>query len=188
LLTERSIVLGKLGGCVVKLWPAILALVLLSPFQLVWMVGSGVTGLGSLGGLFYLPVFMMDYTSTPSVSGRLLVAFLITVVAGLLRPWGDMALHTATGLFVSTLARSSGVAVAVAYGAIIAVRAGLWLVTSLVSPLMMVSLGVSAEAMMMTSPEYVLLVPGLVSLAMPLIEIAGAGLLVWGGIWWLRRT
>jgi hypothetical protein len=188
LLTERSIVLGKLGGCVVKLWPAILALVLLCPFQLVWMVGSGVTGLGSLGGLYYLPMFMIDYTSTPSISGRLLVALLITVVAGLLRPWGDMALHTVMGLFVSTLARSSGVAVAIAYGAIIAVRAGLWLATSLVSPLVMVSLGVLAEAMVMTSPEYVLLVPGLVSLAMPVIEIVGAALLVWGAIWWLKRT
>ncbi|OQY18054.1 MAG: hypothetical protein B6I34_11305 [Anaerolineaceae bacterium 4572_32.1] len=35
LLTERSIVLGKLGGCLARLWPGILALALLTPFQLV---------------------------------------------------------------------------------------------------------------------------------------------------------
>jgi hypothetical protein len=183
LLTERSIVLGKLGGCLVRLWPAILALALLSPFQLVWMAGSGVTGWGGLGSSFYLPVLTMDYTSTLSVSEWLVVALLVTGLAGLLRPWGDIAFHAATGLFVSTLVRSSGVAVAIAYGAIIAVRASLWLVTSFLAPMLLVFRMNPMEA----SLGPMLWVTASVSLAMPLVEIAGAALLVWGGIWWLRR-
>ncbi len=174
LLTERSIVLGKLGGCLARLWPGILALALLAPFQLVgtvaWMGGSGLSGL-----------FAIDLGFERGLSW--VWGFLLTGVVGLLRPWGDLALHAAVGLFVSALSRSPGTAIAVSYGAVLVARVTLWLGQTLFSGLGSLLL----VGPMLAVPEAVMLIPALVSLATVFIEVLGAALLVWGAIWALKR-
>ncbi|MFQ6102352.1 MAG: hypothetical protein ACE5OS_14135 [Anaerolineae bacterium] len=176
LLSERGIVLGKLGGCLAQLWPGILTLALLTPFRVVPMAGSG------LFDMSYLPVFMVDSMSDVEWGWLLLAG-----VAGMLRPWGDLALHTAVGLFVSALCRSSATAIAVSYAAIIVVRVIFWLATSFLGPMLLMLL-VGPMEQMTTSLEYVLLFPGLASLGVVLVEVAGAALLVWGAVWWLKRV
>ena len=157
LLTERAIVWGKLGGCLVQLWPGILTLALLAPFQLLWV--------GSASWSFYLPAMLMGPLSDTAWSWGWLI---LVGVAGLLRPWGDLALHAAVGLLVSARARSSGVAVFIAYSAILVVRVSLWLARSLLSS--------------------VLMAPAQMALGMVLVEFAGAALSLWGAIWWMKRT
>jgi hypothetical protein len=173
LLTERSIVVGKLGGCLARLWPGILTLALLTPFQLFRVAG---------GGLFLgLPALTVD-----PVSGWPWGWLILTGVVGLLRPWGDLALHAAVGLFVSPLARSSSVAIAVSYGAIIVARMTFWLANSLLGPALFMFL---ADPIDLTagSLDTALLMPGLTSLAVVLVEFAGAALLVAGAVWRLKR-
>ncbi len=178
LLTERSILLGKLGGCLAQLWPGILTLALLVSFQVVWVAVSGVFGLFSLPGLTADFVFDAE---------RLWVWLLLMGLAGLLKPWGDLALHAAVGIFVSTLCRSSSAAVAVSYSVILVARVALQLAISILMPLLSladttyISLGTTMTTTMMVSS----LLP---SLATVFIEISGAALLVWAAIWWLKRT
>ncbi len=178
LLTERSIVLGKLGGCVVWLWPGLLTLALLTPFRLAWAFGGVTGGLSSLAFLSVLDAGLgLDI-------GDLWVWLLVAGVAGLLKPWGDLVLHAAVGLFASVLARSVGVALAVAYGAILVVRMTLWLVTSWLLPVLPM-LGVSwgwGEAHI----GYMLAATGLVSLGVVVAEMAGGCLLTWAAIQWLK--
>jgi len=179
LLTERAIVLGKLGGCVVRLWPAILTLLLLTPFRIVVAAGSG------LLSPTLLPALTMDGGFDLGQSWPWL---LLAGLLGWLRPWGDLAFHAAVGLFISVPSRSSGTAIAVSYGTILVVRVALWLVTSLLVPLLVAlpSLAETAPA-----PVYVLdamvWVPALAVLATVFIEVVGAVLLVWGAIRWLKR-
>jgi len=177
LLTERSIVLGKLGGCLARLWPAILTLLLLSPFQLVGVVG---------GGLFLgqSSIFMLTGLGTEQPWLWLLLAGL----SGWLKPWGDLALNAAIGLFVSVLASTSGAASAITYGAIIVVRVFLWLLSSLLVPVMMVLAVADPVGQMEATIEYGMLISGLIPLATVFAEIAGSVLLVWAAIWWLKRT
>ena len=178
LLTERSILLGKLGGCLAQLWPGILTLALLVSFQVVWVAVSGVFGLFSLPGLTADFVFDAE---------RLWVWLLLMGLAGLLKPWGDLALHAAVGIFVSTLCRPSSAAVAVSYSVILVARVALQLAISILMPLLSladttyISLGTTMTTTMMVSS----LLP---SLATVFIEISGAALLVWAAIWWLKRT
>jgi hypothetical protein len=176
LLTERAIVLGKLGGCLARLWPGILMLALLAPFQLVWV--------GASGGSSYLPLLTLDFTSVAQLPWTWLI---LTSVAGLLRPWADLALHAAVGTFVSVPARSSGVAVAIAYGAIIVIRVSLSLVTSLLSVAVMAIPGWGQGVSELVLND-VLMMPALMSLGQVSIEFIGAALLVWGAIEWLKRT
>jgi hypothetical protein len=179
LLAERSIVLGKLGGCLVRLWPAILALALLTPFQLIVIAGGGLMSSPGLAGILSMDPITTDV-------GWLVLAGLV----GLLRPWAHLALHGAVGVFASVVARSTGVAIALSYGAIFVFRTGLWLLVSVVGPLFLLVRGGmaidpigSAEtgraAMLLGS-----VLPPLVSIC---IESAGAALLVWAAIWWLKR-
>jgi len=175
LLTERAIVLGKLGGCLARLWPGILALALLAPFQLVWV--------GASGGSSYLPLLTLDFTSIAQLPWAWLV---LIGVAGVLRPWADLALYAAVGTFASVPARSSGVAVAISYGAIIVIRVSLSLVTSLLSVAMMAIPG-GANGVSGFLLDDVLMIPALTSLGRVVIEFVGAALLVWGAIAWLKR-
>ena len=179
LLTERSIVLGKLGGCLAWLWPGILTLALLTPFQVV--LGAGI---GLFGSSSYLPVLMTDSISDAE---GLWVWLLLMGVAGLLKPWGDLALHAALGIFVSVLARSSGTAIVVSYSAILVVRVFLWLVTSILGPLLLTLLVDATQSLMDMAPTGMVVVSSLPLLAAVFIEIAGAALLVWGAICWLKR-
>ncbi len=184
LLTERSIVLGKLGGCLAQLWPGILALALLMPFQLLIVMGGGLMGspymLGSLA--------MTAESGAEWAWGSLL----LTAVVELFRPWSDLALHATIGIFISTLVRSPGLAVAATYGTIIGVRMILYLAASLLGIVLMTIPSVILEASGAVTSEFVMNVASMMSsltaLAVVLIEFVGAALLVWAAVWWLKRT
>jgi hypothetical protein len=182
LLTERSIVLGKLAGCLARLWPGIVMLALLTPFQVAWVVWSGL--FGGLSSL-YVPIVMDAGLDTELPREWLLLAVL-TVVPGLLKPWCDLAFNAAAGLFVSTLTPSSGAAIAISYGAILMIRVGLWLVTSTLWPLLLLAIG-TVQAMPESAIALVIMT-GLAPLMTVLVESVGAACLVWGAIWWLKRT
>ena len=177
-LTERSIVLGKLGGCLVQLWPGILALALMTPFRLFW-----VGGWGGASVLSALSTLRMESLSPAEWEWEWM---LLLGVAGLIRPWADLALHAAVGLFVSVLSRTSGVAVAISYGATIAIWVALRLAQSTLSSVLISMPGVATDAQG-TILGSVLMLPAVISLGAMLVEFAGAGLLVWGAIWWLKR-
>ena len=117
-----------------------------------------------------------------------------TVLAGLvgwLRPWGALSLNAAVGLFISAFARSSGMAIAAAYGAIIALRAVIYLMRSLLNIVLMAVpaavLDTSESAMGGGVLSGILILPSLTTLGVVLVEFAGAALLVWATICWLRR-
>lgn len=186
LLSERSIVLGKLVSRLLWLWPGAVALVLLMPFQLISTAGGGLFAV-PLGGLGSPLLWLLLGTEGSANVGWLVVTLLVAGVAGPLKPWADLALHATIGLSASALVRSSGMAVAIAYGAILTVRATLWLASSLLTPVLLM-LSFDWADPMTAATEYALLVPGLLSLAALLIEFAGAAFLVWGVIWWLKRT
>ena len=112
------------------------------------------------------------------------VWLLLTGVGGWLKPWGDLALHAAVGLFASALCRSSGAAIVVSYSAILVARVALWLGQMLFSSLWSLQFVVWAQPM----SEMVLVAPALLSLAVVFIEMVGAALLVWAAVWWLKRA
>jgi hypothetical protein len=176
LLGERSIVLGKLGACLLRLWPGLLALALLAPFQVVWVAGARLITVTDPTALLVTPQLDLKW------SWILLLAVYSSL--GLIKPWSDLAFHAAIGLFVSVVARSSGVAVAVAYASVIVARFSLWLGLMLVSSMGVLWSDLSESAL-----------PGLdwVSLALEvvgplLVEAVGAALLIWAAIWWLKRA
>ena len=171
LLTGRSIVLGKLGGCVARLWPGMLALALLAPFQVFSVVGSGLLNLFPWLGTD--PMFNV---------GRSWVGVVLLGVAEVLKPWGDLALHAAVGMFVSVLCRSSGTAIAVSYGAILVLRVVLW-----VGQTLFYGLGALWFVSVTPAAPQMLVVPGLASLAIVLVEVVGAVLSVGAAAWWLER-
>jgi len=182
LLSERSIVLGKLGGCLVRLWPGILTLALLTPFQLMVVTG---------GGLLGSPITLAMAMGPVSSPEGLLAWWLLTGLTALLKPWCDLALYATIGLFVSTLARSSAMAVAISYGAIIALRVALSLGTTLVNAAWMVlpgvALGASGTAMGEIVMNGIWVMPSLTSLVVVLAEAAGAALLARAAIGCLKR-
>jgi hypothetical protein len=176
LMTERAIVLGKLGGCLAWLWPGILTLALLTPLRLVWTAG---------GGLFDTSFLALSMTELASDVEGMWVWLVLTGLVGLLKPWGDLALHASVGLFASTLCRSSGVAITASYGAILVARVALWLVSALVGPLLMLNAGDTLDS---SAVMPVMMMASLPPLAVVLIEIVGAVLLVQAAIWWLKRV
>jgi hypothetical protein len=112
-------------------------------------------------------------------------------VVGWLRPWGALSLNAAVGLFISALARSSGMAIAAAYGVIIVLRAVLYVMRALLNMVM-----IAIPAAMLDAAEStvgggvvssMLIWPSLVTLGVVLVEFAGAALLVWATMCWLRR-
>jgi ABC-type transport system involved in multi-copper enzyme maturation permease subunit len=180
LLTERSIVLGKLGVCLARLWPGLLTLALLTPVQIVWVAGSGL----------FSPFNLSTLAMVGSLDDRWMWVWLgVSGVVSMFRPWGDLALHAAIGLFVSALSRSSGMAVAVSYGAVLVARVVFWLATSIFATLPLLLLDpvgfVDSEQ---AAFDLALAAQALMPLAMVFFEVAGAALLVWGAIWWLKRT
>jgi hypothetical protein len=196
LLTERAIVLGKLGGCLARLWPGLLALALLTPFQVVWVAGSGL--LGDSSSLGVLMSARLDFLMVDAGLNKwwmwslVLLLVALAIVSGLLKPWCDLALNAAVGLFVSALSPSSGVAIAVSYGAILVVRVALWLATSILWPLLLMFVGSAQVSLVGTTPAMqkimiMFAVPALVPLATVLVESVGSASLVWGAISWLKR-
>jgi hypothetical protein len=199
LLTERSIVLGKLAGCLARLWPGLLALALLSPFQVVWMAGSSLFAIPSslnvltMGTGFAALMMDVGFDTNWQTWALVLVLAVLTVVPGLLKPWCDLALNAAVGLFVSVRSPSSGAAIAISYGAILVVRVALWLGTSVLWPLLLMLVGTAQASLLgttlaMQETAMMLVIPGLVLLATVFVEAVGAASLVWGAIWWLKRT
>jgi hypothetical protein len=186
LLSERAIVLGKLGGCLAQLWPGILLLVLLAPFQIIGTLGGSMLCLcpsySDLAALMVASEFGAEYV---------VVSLVLSVLMGTLRPLADMSLHAALGMFVSTLLHSSGAAVAVSYGVVLVVRAAAWLATTLAGYALLYGLFIlgPVEPSLANPATGMLggLSPALVSLALIIAEIVGAFLLIWGAIWWLRR-
>jgi hypothetical protein len=180
LLTERSIVLGKLGVCLARLWPGLFTLALLAPVQMVWVGWSGLVS----------PFNISTLALVDSLDDRWMWLVLgVSGVVGVLRPWGNLAFHAAIGLFVSVLSRSSAMAVAVSYGAVLVARVVFWLATSIFATLPLLFLNPmgsvdSAQAAF----DLALVVQALTPLVMVFFEVAGAALLVWGAIWWLKRT
>ncbi len=185
LLTERSIVLGKLGGCAVRLWPAILTLALLTPFQLTWAVGSGSFGLSSLT----MTGIMVDAAVG---TAQFWIWLLLAGVTGWLRPWGTLTLNAAVGMLASVLARRSGAAIGIAYGAIIVLQVGISVVTYFFNLAIVavpgLLLDLSQVAMTADRMNSALFLPSVVSLGMLLIEFAVAAGMIWIAIWWLARA
>ena len=107
-------------------------------------------------------------------------------VSSWLKPWGDLMLNAALGIFVSAFSRSSGMAVAMTYGAIIVARGGLWLLSSLLLPMLMF-MALDPLDPMGTSLEAVSLLSGLIPFVNVFIQFAGAVLLVWAAILWLKK-
>ncbi|MCP4543395.1 MAG: hypothetical protein GY832_40290 [Chloroflexi bacterium] len=187
LLTERSIVLGKLGGCIAQLWPGLLALALLTPFQLFIVAGSG----------FLQPFFFgfgaLMAMSTPGAEWSGMWLWLLVVgAAGLCRPWAHLALHTTIGLFVSTVVRSSGLAVAASYGVILVMRVALYLLAAILNAALMSIPSIVQDAPGVGMNEALIIngmmgIPSLTALGIVMLEFVGAVLLVWGSIQWLKR-
>jgi hypothetical protein len=117
LLSNRSIVLGKLAGCLVRLWPTVLTLAVLAVPRAAWGTGEGL-----LADVFapYVPPWM-------SQGGEWVLGLF-----DVLRPWTNLALFSAAGLAASAWTRSSGAAVAASYASLFVLQvAGLWLQDSL---------------------------------------------------------
>ena len=161
-LTARDIVLGKLGGSLGRLWPALLALALLAPFRLLWTAAT--TALTATG--LTAPAISSGWSVWPGL--------LSAIPAGLvaqLTPWTHMLLHAAVGLLASALSRSSTTAIALAYGGAIVGRIVLWLIGSVLSLLATVLLaGLVATASQTT------LVGGAASLLLAAEPLAMVGL------------
>ena len=174
LLGERSIVLGKLAAALARLWPGVLALLLLLPFRIILSVGSV-----SPGSLFFAP----DPLIKPEEEWLWWIGVAMLGVSDLLRPWGDLAFHATVGLFASSLFRSSTLAIAAAYGAIVVARAGIGLVGMLFPVLFLaVPIGMGDSPLVMA-----LIAPSVASLVTALGEGIASVLLVWGTILRLER-
>jgi hypothetical protein len=96
-------------------------------------------------------------------------------------------------MFVSSLLRSSGAAIAVSYGAVLVVRVAAWLATSVMSGVLVYALVDPAIFdLSFANPGVGLstlswLAPSVVSLLLIVIEVFAALLLIWGAIWQIQR-
>jgi hypothetical protein len=188
LLSDWAIVLGKLGACLAQLWPGILLLVLLAPFQVVRMLGGNVMCLGPS----YFNLAALAFASELGVE-YVIVSLALSAFMGALRPLADLALHIGLGMFISTLLRSSGSAIAATYGVVLVVRVAAWLVVTIVGSVLIYGLG----SMVISDDLFVnlgagisvlsWLAPNLVSLALVAVEIFAAPLLVLGAVWRLQQ-
>ncbi len=188
LLSERAIVLGKLGACLVQLWPGIALLVLLAPFQVIGVLG---------GSMMCLCPSYTDLSSLALASELgveyVIVSLVFSAFVGTLRPLVDVVLHAGVGMFVSSLLRSSGAAIAVSYGAVLVVRVAAWLATSVMSGVLVYALVDPAIFdLSFANPGVGLstlswLAPSVVSLLLIVIEVFAALLLIWGAIWQIQR-
>ncbi len=174
LLSERSIVLGKLGACIVRLWPGIRILLLLSPLRIASVVGGRVVGATDLFSIL---------TDLASGAQRQWVWLFMAGVLEMLRPWSGLAFHAAVGMFVSALVRSSSMAIAVSYAAIITVRGTLWVGQTVFFGL----LTVLFLERVSTASDATWMVPGLLTGVIVLGEVAAAVLLLWAAVRRLKR-
>ncbi len=185
LLSERGIVLGKLGGCLGRLWPGLLALALLAPFQVVWNVMIQAVTMGSMSAILADFTAGAEWSRWPALLGLVLIG----LVAQLL-PWSHLALHTAAGLLASARSRSSTTAIACAYGGVILLRAGLWLVdvsiTAVITPLALSLTSTTWDASYLNLGRS--LAMAFKTLATVAIEVAIAAALIWAAVWWLKRA
>jgi hypothetical protein len=175
LLTERSIVLGKLGGCLVRLWPAILLLTLLTPLQIFLESGTGF-------GLF--PLFGFALVGAVKLRPELFLAY----AANMIGPWSDVVLNGMIGLSASTQHRSSASAVAVAYASVLMAQLGVRLAGGVVVPLLLVLLALNGQMNQDNSVGMILMAPGLVPLLVVSIKVVMAAVLMVGAIWRLKRV
>ncbi len=196
LLSERAIILGKLTGSLARLWPAIVALALLSPFQLIISLWGRLVGFSSANAPFALALMSM-FGAIPDNTfgggmGTTWVWFGIVLLSGLLSPWADLLLNAAVGQIVSVAARSVGAAIAATYGVIIALRVGLYLVMSTFSAIAMLILLTGLDLTGSSPPPAFIssgmAIPSLSGLLTIVLELAGAALLLWGAVEWLKRT
>jgi hypothetical protein len=174
LLTGRSIVLGKSGACMVRLWPGIGMLLLLAPFRPGASVGGRVLSVTDLSGL--------EAALTSGMEQRwvwLLITGVLMSVWRTLRSLSDLVFHAAVGMFVSALVRSPAVAIAASYAFIITMRVALWLGR-------MFFFGLST-VWLMDVLEGAWMVPGLATVAPVLGEAAAAALLLWAAVRRLKR-
>jgi ABC-type transport system involved in multi-copper enzyme maturation permease subunit len=132
LLSEWAIVWGKLSACLAQLWPGILLLVLLAPFQVIGALGGSVLCLCPS----YSDLTALAFASELGLA-HVVASLALSALVGTVRPLADVALHAGLGMFVSTLLRSSGMAIAAAYGAVLVVRVMAWFAVSMVGPLLM---------------------------------------------------
>jgi hypothetical protein len=182
LLSERSIVLGKLGACLMQLWPGVFLLILMTPFHIVKLAWGTFCLCPSGDTTFLLAFYEMG-------TGAVVAGITLTMLVGTLRPLADLVFHAAVGLLVSSLAHSTSVAVAVSYGAVLAIRAFTYLVTSVLIPVLALAVlgpmvdGIfdpsRAEHLVTDAWMYGLLLPSLVPILIALLELVGAVLLVW---------
>lgn len=125
-LTEREIVLGKLAGVLGRLWPALLAMALLTPFQFV----SAMVIQGGNLGIVSTVMIELGSSTGPDLLPILLIGALQSLVSQLV-PWSRLALNAVVGLTASAFARSTGAAIALAYGGVIGIRVILMVVGGL---------------------------------------------------------
>lgn len=125
-LTEREIALGKLAGVLGRLWPALLAMALLTPFQFV----SATAMQGGNVGIMSTVMIEAGSSSGPDLLPILLIAALQGLMAQL-APWSRIGLNAAVGLAASALSRSTGTAIATAYGGVIGIRVAIAVVGGL---------------------------------------------------------
>lgn len=193
-LTERSIVLGKLAGCLIRLWPVILLVLLLAPLQAVQFVAGSVSCF-PLSYRTLVPLWTVYESAQTGFWGWMLLATGVSILWGWLGLLGTTAFHLAVGLFMSTLVRSAGAAIAASYGVILGVRMMEGILVSFLFPIVMTVALVplmGADTYMtadqtMTGIGYMALVAMLGALLPMVFEIVGAVLLVQGAIWKLSR-
>lgn len=186
LLSERSIVLGKLASILLQLWPGILLLILLAPFQVIRVVGGAFFGLS--GGAILLPLIG---STGLSMGMDLLLLVLLYAVSGVSRTLSDMVLHAALGLFVSARARTASAAIAISYGLVIALRVILWLLPLIGSYTLLWLLFSQPYPTEMMEGAFGYVWPAvLLLLALPLtivlLEFAASGILLWRTVSCLR--
>ncbi len=171
-LGEPAIVLGKFFGSLALLWPALLLLLLLSPFQAI----GGINVTAGQSVLFSLP-YMAEETFDP----LWLLPLTLILAAGVLKTWSRLLFHTSIGLFLSTLCQSAGTAIALTYGALLTVRAAFWLLDNLAYALFFVFAGV------MEAINWFLFGSGTYMLLTVAAEVVGTVALLGASVWRLQQ-
>lgn len=178
-LGEPAIVLGKFLGSLALLWPGLLVLVLLSPFQVVWEISN----FGGIGASLFSSPIAPEQISEPIA----ILSLIPAAIAGQLQFWSRLLFHTGIGLFVSALFHSSGAAIAVTYGAILTVRALFGLFNAIAQSLLVVFL-----LSQMTSTTNLLsplsLGVSIYTLVVVAAEFMGTVALVGASIWYLQQV
>ena len=185
LLTEPAIAWGKLATPFLRLWPAILTLLFLSPLQLAWMSISGI--------MWGQPMIMLGMTGAAIDPGAAPLGWplwggaLLFFVIEFLRPWTNLIFYATIGLFISTWARSTALAVALTYGAMLVIRFGfsvLTMLSSTVVPLLLFDMTSSASG---ADPTGLFWTSALGAALILLTSWIGAVALFGGAAWRLRQ-